>query len=86
MKKLTKSQKAAQKAAAAQKAVKTRKFRQTLLKTYGWDTYEVLELMSKGKSNVEVELLTHIPMSSIAAYRANKTRGLYDWVLRNCNF
>lgn len=80
MKKLTKSQK------AAQKAVKTRKFRQTLLKTYGWDTYEVLELMSKGKSNVEVELLTHIPMSSVAAYRANKTRGLYDWVLRNCNF
>lgn len=79
-KKLTKAQ------LSAQKAAKTRRARNDLLAVYGCDTYDVLELMSKGKSNVEVELLTSIPMPSVAAYRANFVRHCYDWVLKDCNF
>lgn len=79
-KKLTKAQK------SARKAVKTRKARDKLCETYGCETYDVLELMCKGKSNVEVEMMTYVPMRSVSAYAANLTRGVYDWVLRDCNF
>ena len=62
---------------AAQKAVQTRKARQSFEKKYGYESYEIVSMMTSGLTNNEVYDRTVVPFQSICAYRANFTRGVY---------
>jgi FixJ family two-component response regulator len=86
---MTKAQKAARKAvktrkarAAARKAVATRRARKNFFENYGLDTYDVVEAMVNGEKNRSISFLFGIPLQSVAAYRANFTRGNYG----DCSF
>ena len=70
----------------AKKAVRTRQARRELSKRYGTSVYEVLQLLCRGKSSVEVSEKTGHTVRAIAAYRANMTRGTYSPLLDACNF
>jgi hypothetical protein len=77
---MTKAQKTARKAAA------TRKARNALIKKYGAETYDAIKMIKQGKTNDEIYWNAWIPRRSIAAYRACFTRGIYDHILKDCNF
>ena len=70
---------------AARKATLTRKSRQLLTEKYGEVTYEQVMLLSKGFSAEEVADKTSDSTTSVAAVKANLTRGTYAWV-GDCNF
>jgi trans-aconitate methyltransferase len=63
-------------------AVNTRRARTNFLKRYGQETYDVVRDLVKGQTRV----VDWIPTSSLAAYKANLTRGTYDDFLRGCQF
>jgi len=77
---MTKAQK------AARKAVVTRQARNIFRDKYGFDGYEVISLIISGKTTDEISDITWIPKTSIAAYRANLTRGAYGKLVNTCNF
>ena len=86
---MTKAQKAAHKAvktrkarAAARKAVKTRKARVEFQNSYGEETFDVISEMVNGSTNHNISFKLGLPLSSVAAYRANFTRGIYG----SCSF
>lgn len=62
----------------ARKAVATRKKRQAFEKKYGRESYNVISMMQSGLTNDQVaDIMFFVPFSSIYAYRANFTRGVY---------
>jgi DNA-binding CsgD family transcriptional regulator len=77
---MTKAQKSAKKAAKTRAARK--KFRQEM----SYEGAEVLELLAQGMTSQEVSDVTWVPVPSVAAYAANRTRGTYGQLLVDCNF
>ncbi len=78
-----------------EKAGITMRARNAFRSTFGEDTYEVVSLLSEGYSTTEVSDITQISRTSVSAYKANLTRGTYDWSNHNngtnysiaaCNF
>jgi hypothetical protein len=67
---------------AAAKAVKTRKARTAFMTKYGFATYMVAAATVSGKK----KMMPSIDKMSIAAVKANITRGTYDKYLPDCNF
>ena len=70
---------------AAKKAAETRKARSEFVQTYGTEAYDVVSMLASKMSDHHIMDLTWIPRSSLAAYKANLTRGTYDHILSRCN-
>lgn len=70
----------------AQKAARTRRARDLFCDTYGIQTFDVVEMLARGKSTQEVSDMLWISVPSAAAYAANFTRGTYSRFLKDCNF
>ena len=68
----------------AKRAVRTRQARDRLFHKYGCMTYDVLQALARGKD--PTDLLWSLTYESLAAYKANLTRGTYDDLLNDCNF
>lgn len=67
------------------KAARTARARREFRNRYGNDTYNVVRWLVKGKTSGEVATRTGVSVGSVAAIRANLTRGTYDEVLTGCN-
>lgn len=70
----------------ARSAVVTRQARRAFLDRYGCNTYDVVELLVKGRSSQDIEQLIGVPRGSVRAYAANLTRGTYRYFVDDCNF
>ncbi len=68
------------------KASRTRKARSAFLNVYGTETANVVKMILQGKDNWTISDDTWVSVSSIAAYRANVTRGTYDNAFAGCNW
>lgn len=71
---------------AAKRANVTRAARKAFLSRYGCDTYDVVKLTLKGQTTEQILTTTMLWRTTVAAIRANLTRGTYDTYLKNCNF
>jgi len=71
---------------AARKAAVTRKARKQFKKHYGEDTYNVVKAIIQGKNSHEIADNFWLSIETVAAYRANVTRGTYWHMTDLCNF
>ena len=71
---------------AARKAVRTKAARKTLQAVYGETTRMVLMDLVQGRDDNDVMGWNGLTRQSLAAYKANLTRGTYGKLLRDCNF
>ena len=70
----------------ARKAVKTRNARNLFKQQFGRQTYEVVFALRLGVDDATIREHTHISAGSLAAVKANLSRGTYDVCLSGCNF
>jgi hypothetical protein len=68
----------------AKKAVHTRQARDTFRKAYSPDTYVIIEGLHAGLGVKDIAKITGHSIGSIAAIKANLTRGTYDKLLKGC--
>lgn len=55
--------------------------RRSFRKMYGTETFAVVSRIIQGKDSRRIETEVNVPYMSVAAYRANVTRGTYlPWV------
>ena len=71
---------------AARKAAATRKARKYMVDSYGEQTAQVLQMIVQGYDSSEISDYTGTRKSTVAAYKANVTRGTYGDSLHNCNW
>lgn len=69
----------------AKKAVKTRKARKEFMARYGYTIFQAVSCLCKGQDSFSVASALNITLESVAAIKANLTRGTYDSALRGCN-
>jgi hypothetical protein len=67
----------------AQKAVQVRKALDRISETYGQLTRREVAYIMQDMPTQKISELTHSSVSSIAAVKANFTRGTYDWAFIN---
>lgn len=61
----------------ARKAVRTRQFRNDFRHYFGDETVSVVRMLCQGMTSHEVSDELCVPVTSVAAYKANLTRGTY---------
>tara|TARA_Y100000310_G_C20675221_1_gene812650 strand:+ start:938 stop:1171 length:234 start_codon:yes stop_codon:yes gene_type:complete len=71
---------------AAYRAAATRRARKDFTEHYGQETAQIVQMISQGYETPEIAETVEVRPSTVAAYRANVTRGTYGTALTSCNW
>lgn len=69
----------------AKKAVRTRKARQAFKQAFGEVVYLTVDGLVNGLTTKDIAGIMNTSVGSIAAIKANLTRGTYNAAMKNCN-
>jgi hypothetical protein len=71
---------------AAYKAVATRRARKAFMDSHGEVAAQIIQMIQKGYDTSEIASTTGSRRTTVAAYKANVTRGTYGEALTSCNW